>query len=564
MHRKGWIIKLILINKFYFIFIMNYIIVISIIICFLLVIITFLRRYFKEKFTLDTCLSRDTSPQWKCVLDTDLCTIRMGENDEKKCQHMYDDKACDFYDNNESECNTLDPNNSKCIFVTESDGSTKCKDKQPDSYKFTSDCYTKDQTACESDSKCSYKELTIDGSQVGKCVHKLSCGDGEILVSSVDSSGNKIVSCEKCAKGEYLDSNTSKCVSCEYGKYTDSEGATSCQDKTVCNLATQYIDLDIDEDIPSSLSDYEWKIKLQSKFYKDEFGVSENRECQELSSCLKDEYVDNHLNYIHPNYEGEAQDEFETRDAQSEGDATHCKIKTSPETCNTDSRCEWNADLFKCYPKGHQNKRFSNYSCNNLSVCNENQFISNYQNVTANESKFSGMLTSDFECQNSSNCIPGEHEVTNRVTDEFPIVTNRTGAEMYSQDRDCTTCPVHHYSDEPNITVCALQPTAGIGYGAVDYDKNTFASKTKQVQFEKCEAPSFYQDEAAPHRSGCKPQVKSCNLDLNETYKFYDYETAGRSDVICNAVDNPDFLSHCKIEDCLSIKDRDAEKLVGN
>ena len=34
---------------------MNYIIVISIIICFL-VIITFLRGYFKEKFTQDTCL----------------------------------------------------------------------------------------------------------------------------------------------------------------------------------------------------------------------------------------------------------------------------------------------------------------------------------------------------------------------------------------------------------------------------------------------------------------------------------------------------------------------------
>jgi hypothetical protein len=563
MHRKGWIIKLILINKFYFVFIMNYIIVISIIICFLLVIITFLRGYFKEKFTIDTCLSRDTNPEWKCDLEVDLdldeCKIRIGDNNEKKCQNINDDKACDFYDNNELECNGL----SHCEFVTESDGSTKCKYKQPVS--FISDCYEKDQNACENDSNCSYKELSVNGLQVGKCLHKLSCDANEELLSSFDSEGNKIVRCNKCAKGEYLDSNTSKCVSCEYGKYTDTEGATSCQDKSECNLDTHYIDLDIDEDIPTSLSDYEWKINLQSKFYKDEFDVSENRECQPLSACQKNEYVSNHLDYIHPIYQGGAQYKFEIIDAQSNGDAAHCMSKTLPDACSRDSKCEWNSDVLKCHPTEHQNKRFSNYSCSDLQECENDTYISNYH--TMKDNMFDGMYIDDISCSNSKICIPGEYEPAGRVTDEFPIITNSSGDAMFTQERPCTTCPVNHYSIEPNVTRCIQQPFAGIGYGTKNYNKDLFESKTNELTIEKCNKKyinekivQFYQDESQT-RAPCIEQEFTCKKGKIPVFDSKLY--ISREDIDCNLETNPNVLSQCKLVECAPKKKIDSMSLVG-
>lgn len=542
---------------------MKYTIVILItLIIFLLIILLFKK---KEAFSIDPCLTVQTEED--CA-KLSQCEYKTSSDIKSPiCKHNEDDIPCNYFKAGES-CDE----NERCETVSES-GSDICAEKMPPT--FTSPCFdipveSSDLTTCDTTEGCQhFKTETNDYF----CAPKLRCDDDGRVMKIKDG----YLSCEKCPKGTYKDPNiVNKCSKCPFNHYSD-EGASVCTPKTNCDFETQYIEskLDTSENIPLSLKDRKDIIKKEANFIQDEFDFTQDRKCEPLSKCEKDQFLTNKYDKISNTEEITFFNNYMPPlrvDFSGEGDQLedvnnryyHCLSKQTQPDCNGESICEWEVDTSKCGLKGTRRKRFYNYACSDFQKCENDTYISNYQIMKDN--MFDGMYTHDISCNNSKICIPGEYESTKRVTDEFPIITNSSGDAMFTQDRTCITCPVNHYSIEPNVTNCIQQPFAGIGYGTKNYNRDLFESKTNELTIEKCNKKyihgnvvQFYQDESQT-REPCIEQEFTCKKGKSP---LFDSKYISRDDIDCNLETNPDALSQCKLAECAAKKKIDSMLLVG-
>jgi hypothetical protein len=483
----------------------------------------------------------------KAAAENIIAVIEDGEivatDNSKKCKFAADGGEC--YNMCEGvqrfSCNTQgdlnDQNESKeCIVL---DGESTCKRKG---------CLEHNDNAgdCAAAPNCIFTASVL----ANKCIPDVNCSDGEelkILPTNPTTLENEFV-CEKCKPGFFEDSNM--CTPCPTNHYSDTEGATSCSPKRTCNLETHYISSPVDMQIPESIKDEEYILKMKSNFISDKFGTTKDRTCVELNKCEKsnDKFLVDKNASINPEKAKQLFNEYDRKHNSPRYLQQRCEYY---ETCPTDM-CR--QDGVECKELDLPLRRYSDYTCDDLTTCNNNTHISNYQEMLDKE--FDTMFTNDRTCIDSTTCFPGEHEVTGRVTPSYPIVTDSSGNEMYTQDRDCTTCQVDFYSDEPNMTQCVPQPTLGLGMGTINYDPTTFESRTKILEHERCDKLNNFQDRLPPHKEPCKTK-RVCEFGSLPQYKTY---TSGA--ISCNQ-DNEFRDDICDVVGCRTIKDIHAAELTG-
>lgn len=428
-------------------------------------------------------------------------------------------------------------------------------------------CYehTNDQDTCNSQDKCKFNADIL-----GRyCLPKLKCGEGEGLQISATnpSTGFNEFSCETCQKGYYEDSNV--CKPCPFDSFTDVEGATSCTPKTTCNVDTQYVSSQVLPEIPSSAKHIEYDLVKQAKFVKDRYDTEKDRQCLNLTKCEKtnDKYVENKDYSITP-YDkkigiytlNELKKDFYKLPTEKvvlcqSADFNDCGLVGSDyESCVKDIETQ------TCKEPEIPLMRFDNYSCKDLTTCNnETEYIGNYQEMLDRE--FDSMFTMDRNCYKTSDCDKG-HFDNDRVSSNYPIVINKNGDEMYSQDRQCATCQVDTYTDEPNMTKCIPQPTLGLGFGTIDYNPDEFESKTKKMESKICLEDGLFQDNPGPHRDSCKIQQVNCGLKdetgLLPLFKEYDDDR-----INCSHDSEIPPKAVCEVTACVDAKVSDGSHLVG-
>ena len=346
----------------------------------------------------------------------------------------------------------------------------KCYWKSTDTGNF---CIRKADQSCADSENCSV--LDDDGNntcEVTKkynyryCTPKMSCGENEYM--TIDE--NKHIKCEKCPEGTFF--KNGKCQHCPIGTYNDEIGATECKSKTECPLAdNKYIKTDVDDISIDNISQQQIdKIYMFSSAIKDSMNLTSDRECGTLNKCNDTQFVTNN-------------DLIGTEQNQSQFLKDLDKIKRQQEfrisnnrqgsQAGTGAPGSQSAIESSCFSGGDFNRgseptypstplRFSQYQCSELTKCDENEFISNYD---THKNKENNMFIIDRKCQESSDCSPGTF-VTNRVTSEYPtveITKNDKTYDVFTRDRNCITCADDTYTDVPNMTKCVDQPYCSAG-----------------------------------------------------------------------------------------------------
>lgn len=430
-------------------------------------------------------------------------------------------------------------------------------------------CYehSENQADCNSSPKCNFNAEVIGN----YCIPKIQCGEGEELkISATDpSTGYNEFTCEPCQKGYYEDSNI--CKPCPLDTFSDSEGATSCTPKTTCNVDTQYVSSQVLPEIPQSKKYMEYDLVKSAKFIKDRYNTKKDRQCLDLTNCEKtdDKYVENKDYSITPYYKkliikktNELRQFYNIPTEQTQVPCAAAAFETYDYNyCGDEDTkfegCIKDDDKNMCREPEIPLLRYDDYSCKDLTTCdNETEYIGNYQEMLDKE--FDSMFTMDRNCYNSSNCDKGYFD-NDRVSPTYPIVTNKSGDEMYTQDRQCTTCQVDTYTDEPNMTKCIPQPTLGLGFGSVDYYSNDFDSKTKKMEYQSCLPDNLFQDTPAPHRNPCKTQQVYCDQN-GEFFKYKEYDD---DRIDCTSEEEPYPKAVCEVTSCVGVKEADSREIVG-
>ena len=358
------------------------------------------------------------------------------------------DKKCKISDDCKNICKNLNKNmcsnNDQCHWVS---------DGNPPHCVRKLDWGTDSSPGCAQSENCSINDSNGDNIcdeeidyQYRFCSPKIDCEDNEYI--TVDSDKNLI--CSKCPAGTYLNSN-GVCRNCEFGKYSN-EGATQCSDKADC-ASSQYVSGPTNPINLSYLSaSQRRKLEFASSVYRDSINISSNRECVDLEKCDNKQFLtdldstateNNQYNYL------------------QNVDKAIKRNKYLKENVGSDHCNEFNPTPT---PEVYSNTpvRFNQYSCSDLTKCNKNQYISNYND---HKVKTSNMYTINRDCSDSTDCKEGTYE-EERVSDDYPEVEIQKGEEkynVYTRDRNCLSCDDNHYSNVPNMTACVLQPTCDKG-----------------------------------------------------------------------------------------------------
>jgi hypothetical protein len=483
----------------------------------------------------------------KVVEEGDLLSV----DGSKKCLITTDNVEC--YNKcdglSQTACATEQVDDGECIFEP---SRTKC---------LRSECFnlSDNEQNCKNNPKCNYTAEAYDEEGSNICIPKIKCGEGEELKISATtaSTGYNEFKCEPCPKGYYEESNI--CKRCPVEKYTDNEGSTECLDKTQCNYDTQYISAPVIPELPDSLQDRQYLINKITNNLKDKFDTKRDRTCVDLTKCdkLNDKYVENKDYSITPELNKLAMNFYYMENQQQSNQVKICEDIPDVNNCGVSGtdyeHCIKDDDNKECKEPDSPLIRYSDYSCDVQKTCNENQHITNYQEMIDNE--FDSMFTMDLQCKTSSNCNKGTYEQTGRFNYHFPKFRER-----YTQDRECLTCPRHSYTDNQNMTECIPQPTLGLGFGSVDYDPSDFESKTGKMEYQSCLEDDLFQDTPAPHREPCKTQQIKCTGGGKEVF-YREYSTP---EINCLSEDEPYPASVCEITKCVDTKNIDARQVVGD
>ena len=286
------------------------------------------------------------------------------------------------------------------------------------------------------------------------CAANLSCNANEYL--DIDSNGNTI--CRRCPPGTFLENGV--CKNCGFNEYSG-EGSLECTPKSTCPVDSDFVDVqvrDVNINIPT---DKKEEIKYAAKAIKDSIDLKRDRTCSRLNRCsMTDEYVTNY----NKNVLGAEQNRLFRKAGKLNALDRHIRSGSSGSRCPLDQNNRYPYQYPASTTQSIQADtiRYTDYNCEDLRKCDQNQYISNYDvhKLTQDD-----MYTVDRECADSTNCLEGTYEQT-RISPSYPafdIENNGERYKVYTRDRNCSSCDDNYYSDTPNMTTCVEQPTCAPG-----------------------------------------------------------------------------------------------------
>ena len=381
-------------------------------------------------------------------------------------------KFIDYVDNMSSEeiQNIFGNSNKKCLVLKECLNVCSNKKNKDDCHanskecKWISDnalnqgyCIRKMDEECNSNTdNCSGENCETNIEYDYRfCAPKLNCEKNEYF--ALDENGNTI--CKKCPPGTFLKNGI--CKNCGFNEFSDTAGSLECKPKTTCQVDNHYVSIKTDDINISDLSENQINsIKHFASTVKDISNLKEDRQCTPLNKCSMTEskYATNYHDYIDESLQKSIHNDIK----KIEKLAKHINDKNSYRKCPEENKSfdyaysdsyMFGNDYYESQPK----TRYSDYNCEDLTKCDKNQFIANYdmQKKTKN-----GMYVRDRKCADSSNCLEGTYE-DERVSPSYPVFDIEKDGETYkvfSRDRNCLACEDNYYSDTPNATKCTLQP----------------------------------------------------------------------------------------------------------
>ena len=374
-------------------------------------------------------------------------------HDDKCITHTNCSDKCTNLEFNEcidTEGCSINLHNDECQRVQD----LNCKNKDIDN------CENGDDN-CRIDKKYNYQ----------LCIPNLTCQAGKRLKVNV----NNNISCGNCPAGTYSENGI--CKNCGYGEYSR-EGSSNCNEKTTClkdddKFVNITIPVETNDLLDSFNLDSKTKKQLKFNLKKDLYNLNNtsNNNCQDLSKCDDNEMVTNFHDY--------------TSEIMLENNFNN--FFDNYHNDNSDTKPVLSEDPI----------RFNNYQCEVLHNCNENQFISNWEE---HKQKIDDMYHIDRVCTDLTNCEKGTY-ITEMVSEDYPVINQIDGKEILTHDRECISCSEYEYTDRTNQVKCQTQPVCNKGELYPGDPEN----KDRLVNCSDCQEHT-YQDQSNHRVKSCKSQ----------------------------------------------------------
>lgn len=352
-----------------------------------------------------------------------------------------------------------------------------------------SDCYNLNNNTCNSNSECktitknviagvynyydynSEQEVQLssggnsdDNSSVSTCVPILQANPGSYLKLKNDNT----LETKQCPSGTYGENGI--CIKCGFNEFSSNEGSTSCDTKTVCNNS-QFVsnneNYNINNLIPQDMLDnlsIENRNKIISNLNKtyDLKTTTSDRTCAVLNVCSDQpsQYITNLNDNDNGNSLNKIRHQLDLINSKSKKMDNHTTYGMESIDLSRNKNNQ-NEEL------NNINLRFSNYNCDNLTSCNNKEYISNFSTQISNMVSINNndYYTSDRECAEIENCNIG-------FKDTSDIESSKLDNGMYTENRECAICDTGEYTNTINQPKCLKQPYCGIAK-RVNYDLNT-------------------------------------------------------------------------------------------